>query len=215
MPHVVLLGDSIFDNAAYVSGGPDVIAQLQEALPTNWDAALLAVDGACVMDVYGQLAKVPGEATHLVLSIGGNDALGHADILERPARSSGEVLDQLAEIARNFERAYAALVKELKAKGLPLTLCTIYRGALPDPTMQRRASVALSIFNEAILNVAIREKLEVIDLRMVCSEPGDYANPIEPSVQGGQKIAKSIAMVVTAAADEKGGAMIFAPVDKW
>jgi len=28
MRHVVLLGDSIFDNAAYVHGGPDVVAQL-------------------------------------------------------------------------------------------------------------------------------------------------------------------------------------------
>jgi hypothetical protein len=25
--HVVLLGDSVFDNAAYVRGGPDVVAQ--------------------------------------------------------------------------------------------------------------------------------------------------------------------------------------------
>src|SRR5690349_5483722 len=31
--HVVLLGDSIFDNAAYVGGGPDVITQLRAALP--------------------------------------------------------------------------------------------------------------------------------------------------------------------------------------
>ena len=29
MPHVVLLGDSIFDNGAYTQGGPDVITQLR------------------------------------------------------------------------------------------------------------------------------------------------------------------------------------------
>jgi hypothetical protein len=28
MKHIVLLGDSILDNAAYVNGGPDVIEQL-------------------------------------------------------------------------------------------------------------------------------------------------------------------------------------------
>lgn len=33
MPHVVLLGDSIFDNTAYVAGGPDVAWQLRERLP--------------------------------------------------------------------------------------------------------------------------------------------------------------------------------------
>jgi hypothetical protein len=30
MGHVILLGDSVFDNAAYVGGAPDVIAQLRE-----------------------------------------------------------------------------------------------------------------------------------------------------------------------------------------
>ena len=32
MKHIVLLGDSIFDNAAYVGGGPDVIEQLRSTL---------------------------------------------------------------------------------------------------------------------------------------------------------------------------------------
>ncbi|MGZ8470667.1 MAG: SGNH/GDSL hydrolase family protein, partial [Gemmatirosa sp.] len=33
MRHLVLLGDSIFDNAAYVRGGPDVVAQVRARLP--------------------------------------------------------------------------------------------------------------------------------------------------------------------------------------
>jgi hypothetical protein len=32
----------------------------------------------------------------------------------------------------------------------------------------------------------------VIDLRLVCTEPADYANPIEPSSRGGEKIAQAI-----------------------
>ena len=40
MPHVVLLGDSIFDNAAYTNGGPDVVTQLRELLPAGWHATL-------------------------------------------------------------------------------------------------------------------------------------------------------------------------------
>jgi hypothetical protein len=36
MPHVVLLGDSTFDNAAYVAGGPDVPTQLRARLPHDW-----------------------------------------------------------------------------------------------------------------------------------------------------------------------------------
>ena len=33
----------------------------------------------------------------------------------------------------------------------------------------------------------------MIDLRLVCCEAADYANPIEPSGSGGRKIAKAIA----------------------
>jgi hypothetical protein len=33
MAHIVLLGDSIFDNAAYVGNRPDVIQQLRTKIP--------------------------------------------------------------------------------------------------------------------------------------------------------------------------------------
>ena len=59
MGHVVLLGDSIFDNAAYVRGGPDVIRQLREALPAGWKATLAAVDGAVIDSVPRQLQAIP------------------------------------------------------------------------------------------------------------------------------------------------------------
>ena len=55
MSHVVLLGDSIFDNAAYVRGGPDVIRQLREVLPPGWTGTLRAVDGAVTASVPRQL----------------------------------------------------------------------------------------------------------------------------------------------------------------
>ena len=60
MTHVVLLGDSIFDNQAYVGSGPDVVAQLREALPAGWAATLCAVDGAMTLDVESQLETLPG-----------------------------------------------------------------------------------------------------------------------------------------------------------
>ena len=47
-------------------------------------------------------------------------------------------------------------------------------------------------FNDVILRVAFESKLQVIDLRLVCTEPADYANPIEPSSLGGEKIARAM-----------------------
>ena len=193
MPHVVLLGDSIFDNAGYVGGGPDVITQLRRAVPAGWNCALCAVDGAGVADVERQLGRVPKDATHLVVSVGGNDALGHIDILNRRARSAAEVLGMLADAVEPFEARYRRMLDAVLARGLPVTVCTVYNGNLPDALTQRLASTALAVFNDAILRVAVETRTPAIELRLVCDHPGDYANPIEPSVRGGGKIARAVA----------------------
>lgn len=78
MGHVVLLGDSIFDYARYVPGGPSVLDHVRRPLPRGWKVTLLARDGAVAAGVIEQLARLPDDATHLVISAGGNDALGSA-----------------------------------------------------------------------------------------------------------------------------------------
>jgi hypothetical protein len=57
MAHVVLLGDSIFDNSAYV-GGPDVVRQLQARLPAGSSANLAARDGARISDMAPQIDRI-------------------------------------------------------------------------------------------------------------------------------------------------------------
>ena len=90
MSHIVLLGDSIFDNARYVPDRPPVIEQVRRGLPLGWQATLVAVDGHTVEDIVLQLPRVPAAATHLVLSIGGNDALGAGSLLGQPAATVGD-----------------------------------------------------------------------------------------------------------------------------
>jgi hypothetical protein len=201
MPHVILLGDSIFDNAAYTSGGPDVVTQVRGLLPPGWDASLLAVDGATTDDVTDQMQRLPVEATHLVLSAGGNNALGHASVLDLPVSSVAHAVAYLADIAADFETRYRSAVMACLRPRLPLSVCTIYNGCFPDQAYQRTVSVALMVFNDAILRVAIEHRLAVIDLRLVCSDPRDYANPIEPSSVGGAKIARAIVALVSRAGD--------------
>ena len=210
MSHVVLLGDSIFDNAAYVEPGePDVVAQLRDRLPEPWEATLLAVDGHEIRDVPGQLERLPRAASHLVLSVGGNDALGHVGILEEPARSIPEALDRLAAIADPFEAAYRRTVAALLETGLPTSLCTIYYPSFPEPLLQRLAVTALTVFNDAILRTAFDHGLPVLDLRLICDSPADYANPIEPSAAGGTRIADTIVEVVTSHDFDTGRTSVF------
>lgn len=191
--HVVLLGDSVFDNAAYVAGGPDVVAQVRGVLPPGWRATLAAVDGAVTDDVARQLGRVPADATHLVVSAGGNDALRHEAVFGESARGVGEALLRLAAVRERFRRDYETMLDALLGRGLPAAVCTIYDPRFPDPVRQRLAVAGLALFNDAIARAAFARGLSVLDLRLICDAPGDYANPIEPSVQGGAKIARAIA----------------------
>jgi hypothetical protein len=197
MNHVVLLGDSIFDNAAYVGGGPDVIRQLRSVLPASWRATLIARDGAVTAQIEAQLENLPPDASHLALSIGGNDALLEAGVLEENAPSVGVALDKLAAVRERFLRAYRAMLSDVIAKKLPTAVCTIYEARFPDADLRRRAAAALTLLNDCITREAFARDLTLIDLRLICESDEDFANPIEPSIAGGAKIARAIAQFAT------------------
>jgi hypothetical protein len=197
MPHVALIGDSIFDNGAYTRGGLDVVSQVRELLPPDWEATLLAVDGATTKDVHSQLVRMPASATHLVLSIGGNDALMKMGILQGPIRSMTAAVEALADIRSEFDTSYRSVIGGCLDSGRPTAVCTIYNGCFEDPAFQRIAAIMLTIFNDAIIRVAVEHALPVIDLRSVCCRAEDYANPIEPSSVGGARIARAITGLVT------------------
>ena len=199
MPHLVLIGDSILDNAAYTRGGPDVASQVRGLLPPGWEATLLAVDGATTGYIAAQLGRLPTQATHLVLSVGGNDALMHLRTLEAPVSSMADAIEALADVASDFERRYRLVVAACLDTVLPLTVCTIYNGRFDDQSFQRLASTTLTVFNDAIIRVAIEHALPVIDLRLVCDFAEDYVNQIEPSSVGGAKIARVIVGLVCGA----------------
>jgi hypothetical protein len=193
VPHIVLLGDSIFDNLKYVQPEPDVVSQLRELLPTGWKASLRAQDGAVTSDVAAQLSDLPDDATHLVLSVGGNDLLDAAgDLLGKRVATSSEAFVLLAGVVGEFEAMYRRALEPCLATGLPLIVCTIYNGNFADEEFQTMARVAVAAFNDCILRMSMEMGLRAVDLRLVCKLAEDYANPIEPSAMGGEKIACAI-----------------------
>ena len=195
--HIALLGDSIFDNSPYTDGAPDVVSNLRAALPEGWGASLLAVDGSTTADLDPQIAHIEDDVTHLVLSLGGNDALLNSDLLNTPVGSTAEALALFGLRIDAFRDSYVAALESLLALDRHTTVCTIYEGNL-DPAWAALARVALMVFNDVILRVAFEHGIDVIDLRLVCTEESDYANPIEPSGGGGRKIAEAIALAVGA-----------------
>lgn len=201
---VLLLGDSILDNGAYVAAGADVTSHLRRLLPPGWTAACLAVDGSQMDDVRLQLERVPGDATHLVVSMGGNDALGVSAVLSAPSRSVAHTLLILADVREQFCSKYASTLDAILAFNLPTAICSIYDVRYVDPEQRRIALTALSILNDCITRAAADRGLPLIDLRVVCNEDADFANAIEPSEEGGRKIAAAIVSFLARGKNQSG-----------
>lgn len=190
--HLVLLGDSIFDNDSYVDPDQAVIDQLRRNLTPHDQATLLARDGATTDWIPSQLEQIPESATHLFLSVGGNDALQVApDLMRQECSTVEEALAHAHQTIREFHGRYLALIARLLQWNLPLSVLTIYDG-VPNLDNARRAGLCL--FNDVITRTACEFRLPTIDIRVICNEPHHYSlvSPIEPSESGGQAIVEAI-----------------------
>ena len=195
MNHVTLVGDSVFDNLVYVKPEPDVQQQLRDVLPDGWKVTLGAIDGSVTDDVPIQLKGLPKDVSHIVVSVGGNDGLQSMSLLFEEVSSVAEGLGLLSKVVARFQKAYRQMLEELVATNIPATVCTIYRPQF-EPSLQQVSLMALSLFNDVILTEAMRMRLPVLDLRQIMDEDSDYANPIEPSAHGGEKMAKAISQIL-------------------
>ncbi len=188
--HVVLAGDSIFDNDAYVPGEPGVLSQLRQTLPVGWAASKVAVDGDVIADVRRQVKNLPRDVTDLIVSVGGNNALGHAGLLA-DVRTAEELLRLLQGPLVGFRGEYAGMLDHLQPFSARLQVCTIY-AAIPfaEPLWRAFAPMAIDQFNQVILVEAAARGVPVLRLDLACIDAGDYSalSPNEPSAQGGQKI---------------------------
>jgi len=198
MAHIVLLGDSIFDNAPYVPAGAHVQGQLQSTLGTCDQVSLLACDGSMLADMVAQVARLqelPQAPDWLIVSCGGNDVLGLVGAMQSKVSSVMEAAGLLADWQAEFRRNYRRMLNVVLSRRKPVALATIYDGV---PGLEPGLRTALAPFNDVILREAATHCLPLLDLRLVCDEPGDYAavSPIEPSTQGGRKIAAAIAQLV-------------------
>ena len=189
--HLVLLGDSVFDNHAYVAQGGAVVHHLGRMLPPDDRVSLLAVDGDVSQNIPGQLQKLPSDVTHLAMSVGGNDALGCLPALDASCGSVLEALSRLNELQRQFTNSYRLAVSAVARLGLPCMVCTIYDRV---PRLTPPLWTALSLFNDVITREVIRLRLDALDLRELLLDAQDYSvvSPIEPSDVGGRKIASAL-----------------------
>jgi hypothetical protein len=189
--HVVLLGDAVFDNGSYTAGGPDVLTHLRAMIPGDWAVTPCAKDGAVTADIEEQLEQLPAGATDLVLSVGGNDGLHSMNTLTKKVATTFEAMLLLHGRIEPFEDRYLRTVEGVLARGIPLTVCTVYNGNFAEP-QAAVIKTGVRLFNSVILGAAVARNLGVIDLCTVCTQPEDFFGPVELSSSGGHKVAKAV-----------------------
>lgn len=186
--HIVLVGDSILDNAAYIPfpKGADVTTH---CLRAGLHVTLLAQDGAVMSHVPRvQLPRVPDSANMILLSVGGNNGLRALSKLRR------EPWTTLTTFFSDFEAEYAALLDTVQEMhpALPLLICTIYQAQIPHLFLSSVAYVGVRLMNRIIRKCAAARGLPILDLWEVFDRREDYANAIEPGTPGGHKIVRNL-----------------------
>lgn len=196
MRSVVLLGDSILDNAPYTGPGRDTTTHLGRLLGPGWQVTRLAQDGATMADLPLQLARLIARPDWAILSIGGNDAVAHLGLFDRSVRHATEVLEELLLIGEDFAIRYRAALGTVRGVADHLVLCTIYEPPLEPPRLARLARVPLALLNDWIIRIGAAHDAAILDLRSVCTHPEDFVQQIEPSARGAEKIARAIAALL-------------------
>ena len=189
---IALVGDSVFDNKVYVGVERSTQEWLQELLPED-DILLFAIDGSVTKDVIdSQIGKIAEQNVDaFFVSTGGNDALSYSNIIYEGFDDQTVRTLRYAQVA--FKQEYEELVQKLKATDRPLAVFTAYNGNfLPDEDVQNAASVAIAIFNDVIYRVSCRHNVPVFENRSIFTRTADYANPIEPSTIGSEKMATAM-----------------------
>lgn len=182
---VILIGDSVLNNANYVPEGNSVYDYLKKKLSKVIN---LAKDGATINDLYTQLDKVPVELnntdTYIFISAGGNDILN-----TRTELTSND-------IRRLFDR-YMDFLKSLRAK-LGSTKINIVNLYLPSNPRFQSYKSSIDQWNQLIKQNSnkIGAMYNVVDFHALLTSPDDFVYDIEPSESASNKIANLIALTI-------------------
>jgi hypothetical protein len=188
--HVVLLGDALLDAYSSIDKTP---GEFENALlPGTRDQWKISVVSAAEVERAGPSLVLPGDATHAIIFIEGNQAIEQSGLLHSQSNAYGQTLEQLSLAADEFERTFALLVHAAQAARLVIMVCTMFAPNYRDPVRQRTACAALAVFNDRVTKRAAEARVSLIDLRLICNEPEDYDKPTRLSKSGLQKAANVI-----------------------
>ena len=179
--NIVLIGDSVLNNANYVPSEKSVVDILKTKTQKVFN---FAKDGATISDCYGQLDKIPTALnttdTYVFISAGGNDILN-----KRGQLDSSEI--------RKLFNSYMDFIKALRVKlgSAKINICNLY---LPANPRYNTYKSSIEEWNQLITENSskIGEMYNIINVDTLLTTPDDFVYDIEPSEIASQKIANVI-----------------------
>lgn len=179
--NIVLIGDSILNNSAYVSQDQSVPDLLSKKM-NGHTVYNFAKDGATINDCYTQLDKIAlqldNSKTTIFLSCGGNNILNSRRIIDPKAIS-------------NLFAKYKDLIASIKTRvpNASLYLLNLY---YPTDGHYKSYHKTIEQWNTLLQDNASNLDYTLIDLSSLLVLEEDFVYGIEPSSKGGQKIVGSI-----------------------
>lgn len=186
---IVLMGDSIFKNNTYVKKGKSV----EDILENQYDGNIinLAKDDETIKDMYAQINNLPvafnNKNTTIFVSIGGNDILKKYVYAEN---TDVDNFEKLYIIYSNYKDVLSKLREKFPTP--KIMLANLY---YPQSVKYLRYRELIKKWNDLLFeyqNDPINKINDILDVSLIMTDINDFSLCIEPSEQGGTKIAKQI-----------------------
>jgi lysophospholipase L1-like esterase len=188
---IVMLGDSMLENANYVNKDRSVTELVKNYVEAkDYNFYNFAKDGETIPTVShkiarltsNQIQKLNKRTTHIFLSVGGNDILK----LNQPLEAS--------VIVSTFLK-YIELIKLIKSR-FPNAKLTVLNLYTPTASWIEIYRISIKQWNEALEQKKTKYNYGIIDVNKLLFDKQDFTHDIEPSVIGGQKIVNEIIMKI-------------------
>ncbi len=204
--HIILCGDSALNNRTVSDFDPEkelsVEGELNRMLGNESTAIVkvLATPGHRMEDFHQkQLPQIPALATHIFISIGGNDAISKArELFDQPGKISlllGFIHWLLFLFSLEYFQTISRLSSITNAK-TKVYICTLYTPDMKKAFWWKRmlCSLALYHLNRVIRSCAKQHNFDILDLAVLCDPETDMRsrNEVELNHNACKKVATAI-----------------------
>jgi hypothetical protein len=195
--NIVLIGDSILNNSVYVFKNESVPDLINNKMKPNQIFYNFAKDGATIQDCINHLKNVPEDKinsldsdTSIIVSAGGNDILNSRDTTNINVKVLFEKYIQLiSAVKKTFYKNEKTNENNTENINTSIVALNLYYPFTPSYKM---FYPFIKQWNELLEANQEKHGYQLLKIDRIIVDPDDIIYDVEPSFQGGHKIADAI-----------------------